>query len=92
MISSLEGDIVSFSHILISISREGYEMFIDRAFSEIASSWIGYLESSESREEGREEEYPYSYFFDLLAVESGDRHLRRIELHCTAFPYDCHSE
>ena len=45
---SLESDILSLSHILISICFECSEMFADGTFSDIASARVGDLESSES--------------------------------------------
>lgn len=69
VIGSLKGDIFPFPHIFISISEECSQMFIDRTFSDIASTRIWYLECTESCEEGRKEEYPNTYLADLISIE-----------------------
>lgn len=79
MIFSLECDILTFTHVLISICREGSEVFIDGTFSDITSTRIRDFETTEAFEKGRKEEYSNSNFFDLLTVESMDIHCPSIQ-------------
>lgn len=79
MIFSLECDILAFAHILITIGRESSEVLIDRAFSDIATTWIGNFESAESLEKWWKKKYPDADFLDFLTIESMNTHMLRIE-------------
>ena len=86
MIFSLECDILTFSHILIAICREGSHMIIDRTFSNIASSRVGDLESTESPEKWRKQENPNSNFFDLLSIKGMNTHRSSIHSESAIIP------
>ena len=85
MICSLESDILTFTHILITIHFECSSMFIDGTFSDIASTWIGDLESTESLQESRKEKYSHTYFLDLITIEGVYIHFRGVEGECSIF-------
>lgn len=89
VISSLKGDIFPFAHIFISIREECSQMFIDRAFSDIASTRIWYLECTESCEECRKEKYTNTYLADLISVEVFYREFAIIHSDSTLIP--CYS-
>ena len=69
MVISLEGYVLTLSHILISVCGEGMEMLIDRTLPDIASTRVGDLECAESLQKGREEEYSDADLLDLLTIQ-----------------------
>ena len=86
MVFSLECDILTFTHVLISVALEGVKVLVYRSLSDIASSRIGDLESTEPREERRKEEYTDTDFFDFFPIETTHRHLASIIAHSASFP------
>ena len=87
IILSLKCNILTFTHIFISIAFECHQMLIDRTLSDITSSRIGDLKSSESSKKRREEEYSDTDFFDFFTIKSMYRHFRAIEMYSISFPY-----
>jgi hypothetical protein len=67
-------------------------MFIDRAFPDIASTRVRDLESAKASKKCREEKYAHSDLFDLLTIESMDRHSCAIEVDGALIPSDCDPE
>lgn len=86
VVCSLECNILTFTHVLISICEECLQMFIDRTLSDVTSTWIWYLKSSKSREESRKEEYPNADFAYLVSVEVFDREIATIHSDSTPIP------
>ena len=86
MIFSLEGYILTFTHVLIAVALEGMQVLIYRSLSDIASSRIGDLETTESREKCRKEKYTDTDLFDFFPIETTHRHLPSIIAHGTSFP------
>lgn len=92
MIGSLEGDIFSFTHILITIACESIEVLIYRPLADVAPSRIRDLECAEACEERWKEKYTDADFFDFLSIEMFYVHLRSIIVDTMIFPCDSHSE
>ena len=61
-------------------------MLIDRTFSNIASSRVGDLESTESPEKWRKQENPNSNFFDLLSIKGMNTHRSSIHSESAIIP------
>lgn len=78
VVCSLECNILTFTHILVSVCKERSKVFIDRALSDVTSTRIWYLKSSEPREESRKEEYPNADLAYLVSVEVFDREIATI--------------
>jgi hypothetical protein len=66
-------------------------MFIDRSFSNIATTRIGYLKCTKSLQKSRKEEYTDSDLFHEIDIEIFHIHLSCVEFEGISFEYDDHT-